>query len=161
MKIILNLLMGVLLFIGGNNNSTAYAQENLTNYSVKFKITIINYYFGRIDKRTIVTNDSLSFEHKVYRGNSEKTSRLLNPDEKIKMAEFLEHFPLNQLDEQYVTNDVKDGTQMSFIININDELKEIFIGNVYQEDLGKLVKLIVPMLPEDFIQYKKELIYPY
>ena len=153
--------MGVLLFIGGNKNSTAYAQENLINYSMKFKITIINYYFGRIDKRTIVTNDSLSFEHKVYRGNNEKTSRLLNPDEKIKMVEFLEHFPLNQLDEEYVTNDVKDGTQISFIIKINDELKEIFIGNVYQEDLGKLVKLIVTMLPEDFIRYRKELIYPY
>ena len=50
---------------------------------------------------------------------------------------------------------------MTFIISINNELKEIFTGNVYQENLGELVELIVTMLPEDFIQYKKELIYPY
>jgi len=129
--------------------------------TMKYEITIINYYNGRINKRTIITTNRLSYEKHINRGNSKKISRLLNPDEKIKMAEFLENFPLNQLDEEYVTNDVKDGTQMSFVININDELKEIFIGNVYQEDLGKLVKLIVSMLPEDLIQYRKELIYPY
>ena len=134
--------------------------ENNTDL-MEYKITIINYYFGRVDKRTIVTNDSLSFEHKVHRGNSEKISRLLEPNEKAKLDEFLEHFPLKKLKEQYVTNEVKDGTQMTFIISINNNSKDIFIGNVYQENLGELVKLVVTMLPEDFIQYRKELIYPY
>ena len=151
----------VLFFVLGNIQLLANAQLENTIDSMKFKITIINYYFGRVDNRTIVTQDSLSFENNVHRGNSEKTSRSLNLNEKIKLDEFLEHFPLNQLDEQYVTNMVKDGTQMKFIISINDNSKEIFIGNVYQENLGKLVKLIVTMLPNDFIQYRKELIYPY
>ena len=41
------------------------------------------------------------------------------------MVEFLEHFPLNQLDEEYVTNDVKDGTQMNFPKMIVQEIMEM------------------------------------
>ncbi|MEN8120143.1 MAG: hypothetical protein ABFS35_07340 [Bacteroidota bacterium] len=129
--------------------------------TMKYQITIINKYFGRTNNRVIITEDSLAYERKVYKGNNGKIARLLTREEKKSLENFLKDFPLNELEESYYTNAVKDGTQMTFVISINDNIKEIFIGNVYQEDLGKLVALVVPMLPEDFIQYKKELIYPY
>ena len=148
------------LFIG-NINSSVNAQENLLTDSMNFKIIIINNYYGRVNNRTIVTEDSLSYETLIYRGNSVKKSRLLTNEEKTSIENYIKDFPLNKLENQYVTNAVKDGTQMKFIISINNNSKEIFIANVYQENLGELVKLVVTMLPEDFIQYKKELIYPY
>ncbi|RLD75511.1 MAG: hypothetical protein DRJ10_15130 [Bacteroidetes bacterium] len=144
-------------------NLQIMAQKTVSKYSVsvKYEITIINYYFGRVDNRTVVTPDSLSYEKNIHRGNSKKSIRVLNDTEKKELEDLLKDFPLNSLKEKYVNNDVKDGTQMNFKITINEQTKEIFIANVYQEDLGKLVKLIVKMFPEDFIQYKKELIYPY
>ena len=144
--------------------STMYTNaQNLANKQnkMKYKITIVTKYFGRSNNRLVVTEDSLSYETKVYKGNSEKKSRLLNLEEKESLLNFLKDFPLEDLKESYVTNMVKDGTQMTYSISINNLTKETFVGNIYQENLGELVALIVPMLPEDFIRYKKELIYPY
>jgi hypothetical protein len=151
-----------LLLLTVVSSTCSYAQ-NLTNTKdvMEYEITIVTKYFGRPNNRIIVTGDSLSYEKKVHMGNSEKKVRLLTKEEKESMERFLKDFPIDELEESYYTDMVKDGTQMTFAIKINDKIKETFIGNVYQENLGELVALIVPMLPEDLIQYKKELIYPY
>jgi len=156
-----NIIRVFLFVLIGNVSIHAQKVESSNLNSMKFKITIINNYFGRVNNRTIVTQDSLSYETLIYRGNSEKESRLLSNSERLSLENFLKDFPLNKLEKQYVTNAVKDGTQMKFIINLNNQSKEIFIGNVYQKNLGELVAIVVTMLPKDFIQYKKELIYPY
>ncbi|OQY05368.1 MAG: hypothetical protein B6I20_01395 [Bacteroidetes bacterium 4572_117] len=129
--------------------------------SLTFSITVLNYYFGRINKKVVITQNSLSYENKVNLGNSKKIIRPLNDTIESEIADFVIKFPLDKLEKTYINPMVKDGTQIRFIFNINNLSKEIFIGNMYQEKLGKLVKLMVTMLPEDYIQYKKEHIYPY
>lgn len=138
-------------------NVNAQSMNEISDY----KINIINYYMGRIDHRTIITTDSISYENSVHRGNSKIHKRKLTDSEQKELKSFLNSFPVNNLEKGYVNNNVKDGTQMKFIIKINNYEKEIFVANVYQENLGELVSLIVKMLPNDFIQYNKQNIYPY
>jgi hypothetical protein len=44
---------------------------------------------------------------------------------------------------------------MDFIIRINDKQKDIHVSNVFQEDLGDLVKMIVMLLKKDYIGYNE------
>ena len=85
-----------------------------------------------------------------------ETKHQLSKSEKSKIVKFLEKFPLSELKEKYVNNDVEDGTQMKFVISINDVERSIFVANAFQENLGDLVALIVPMLKDDYIGYDKE-----
>jgi len=151
------------VFMANSINIIAFSQIK-TNKSInimEFKITIISLYFGRDDNKTIISQDSISSQEKIHKSNKEKNIRKLTKTEKEKLNEFLSDFPLQTLKKSYVNRNVKDGIQMKFIIEINNNSKEIFVANVFQEDLGKLVALISPMLPDNFYMYKKTNIYPY
>ncbi len=130
------------------------AQNKNTN-EMNYRIEIINYYFGRANHTTIVTNQSIVSNNYMIVGEPIKTEHNLSENEKHKIINFLKKFPLKELKEEYVYNGVKDGTQIKFIIKVNELEKSIFVSNAFQKDLGELVALIVPMLPEDYIGYTK------
>ena len=90
-------------------NLQTIAQKTVSKYSasVIYEITIINYYFGRVDNRTVVTSDSLSYENNIHRGNSKKHIRVLNDTGKRKLIDLLDDFPLNQLKESYINSGLK------------------------------------------------------
>lgn len=122
---------------------------------VPFKIEIINKYFGHVNYKTTVTNDSLIIFHDDFGKNITTTERNLTEKEKENMQEFIQDFPLQTLEKSYENPQVEDGIQIDFKIKINGITKDIFISNKYQEDLGQLVKEVVKLLPEDHIGYNK------
>lgn len=130
------------------------AQNEYTG-EINYKVEIFNYYFGRTNHRTTITNESIVSKKYMLVAPVE-TKHQLSKSEKNKIVKFLEKFPLSELKEKYVNNDVEDGTQMKFVISINDVERSIFVANAYQENLGDLVALIVPMLKDNYIGYDKE-----
>jgi hypothetical protein len=131
------------------------AQKKNTD-EMNYSIEITNYYFGRANHATLVTNQSIASNNYMIVGEPIKTERNLSENEKNKIVNFLKKFPLLKLKKEYVYNGVRDGTQIWFKIGINDVERKIFISNAFQKDLGELVALIVTMLPEDYIGYTKE-----
>ncbi len=130
--------------------------QNKNPDEMNYRIEIINYYFGRANHTTIVTNQSIVSNNYMIVGEPIKTEHNLSETEKNKIVNFLKKFPLRELKKEYAYNGVKDGTQIKFIIKVNEEEKNIFVSNAFQKDLGELVAVIVPMLPEDYIGYTKE-----
>lgn len=121
-----------------------------------FTIVINNYYFGRVRVQTILTADSLETTHDDLNGKKTSEARPLRSDETKKMKQLLSGFPLERLEEKYINDRVKDGINIGFDISINSSHKRIFVSNYYQDDLGKLVDVIRPMLKEDYIGYQEE-----
>jgi hypothetical protein len=129
--------------------------QNKNNGKMNYKVEIFNYYFGRTNHRTTITNESIVSKKYMLVAPVE-TKHQLSEKEKNKIIKFLKKFPLSELKEKYVNNDVEDGTQIKFVISINDVERSIFVANAFQENLGDLVALIVPMLKEDYIGYNKK-----
>lgn len=125
---------------------------------INYEIEIINYYFGKVNHTTMVTNESIISNNYLLVGEPVKTEHQLVKHEKRKLINFLMNFPLSKLEKEYIYDGVEDGTQLRFIINLNGIKKDIYVANAYQKDLGDLVALLVPMLAEDYIGYTKELV---
>ena len=128
--------------------------------SFNYKISIFDYYFGRVNTQIEIESDSLKSKYGVHTGEKEEVKRSLSAVEKMKIKDFLVNFPMEKLEERYYYKGVKDGIQMKFVIEIESKKKEIFVANLYQEDLGALVKLINNLFPEDVLRYKRKLIFP-
>jgi hypothetical protein len=132
----------------GNSTSDTIKPENM-----KCKIIITNYYFGRKQYITTVTQDSLQTRKDNMNGKVSNESRALTKNESKDLCMFLAKFPLAGLKNQYVTETVEDETVIDFSITINDQHKEINVANMYQKDLGALMEIIVTFLKEDYIGY--------
>lgn len=120
---------------------------------MKCKIIITNYYFGRKQYITTVSQDSLQTVKDDMNGKITNGSRALTKKETETLCAFLAEFPLSELKKQYVTETVEDGTVIDFSITINNQHKDIYTANMYQKDLGELVEVLVKMLKEDYIGY--------
>lgn len=139
---------------------------NVTNHSVSktmnpdsiisFRIIIKNFYFGRVNSQINLTEDSLETIHDNLNGKKTSVTRPLLSDETKKMQQFLSVFAIDDLDEKYINDKVKDGINIEFEISINSAYKRIFVSNFYQDNLGELVDVIRPMLKDDCIGYRKE-----
>lgn len=141
----------MVLFFTFSCNSK-YPNDEKTNFSIE----ILNLYFGRVESITLLTNDSIKSEIGKTKGKEKKIARKLEDREKEKIGIFVKNFPLKGLKNQYVNENIEDGIQMKFIIRIDDFQKTIYTSNEYQDDLGKLVKKVVSLLPEDYIGYNKD-----
>ncbi|NJO92236.1 MAG: hypothetical protein HC831_27155 [Chloroflexia bacterium] len=97
---------------------------------MNYRIEIINYYFGRVNHTTIVTNQSIVSNNYMIVGEPVKTEHNLSQSEKSKIVNFLKKFPLQELKEEYAYNGVKDGTQIKFIIKM-DEVEKIFLFQMH------------------------------
>jgi hypothetical protein len=126
--------------------------DSITSY----RIFITNYYFGRAQFITRVTEDSIETIHDNLNGKTTADRRVLTSDESSQMKSFLATFPLNKLKESYINENVEDGINIGFDISINIAHKRIYVSNYYQDDLGKLVNEIRLLLKEDYIGYRKE-----
>ena len=131
-----------------------FSQDNST--LPDYKIEIINYNFGRINHLTMVTPQTISYKINQTSGKPKTFERKLNEEEHTKIVKFLESFPIAHLESMYMNEKVEDGTQITFIIRIKDTEKNIYVSNAFQKDLAALVKLIVPLLPENYICYDKK-----
>ena len=120
-----------------------------------FKVTVTNFYFGRTDAVTTLTQDSLIARWGVMNNDIKTLARKLNIEEKVRVKRFMNKFPIKTLKDQYVNEAVEDGTQMQFDFYIGNTSKRIFVANKYVEDLGKLVELLDSLLPVDFIMYNR------
>jgi hypothetical protein len=134
----------------------ATCKTGQTNEIIDFSVTIYNYYFGRPDNITILTPDSITQEWNKTRGESKFYKHKLDEKEKRKVTKFIREFPLSDLKEQYVNEAVEDGINLSFEIRINTIKKTIFVSNMYNDDLGKLVELINTLVPEDNLGYHEK-----
>ena len=135
------------------NKSNTMANDTIHIENMKYKIVITNYYFGRKQYITTVTQDSLLTQLDNFNDDKTSENRSLTKKEKEMLGEFLIKFPLAELKKQYVTEAVEDGTVMDFSITINNLHKDIYVSNMYQKDLGALVEVIVKLLKEDYIGY--------
>ena len=124
----------------------------------KFKIEIIKYYFGRENIRIIVTHEQLMSESSIVLNQKDYTliNRVITHEESSGIKEFLSGFPLDEFKENYYYKGVKDGTQLGFIIKIDDIEKNINVANYYIVELGELVDEVIKLLPEDHINYNRE-----
>jgi hypothetical protein len=122
---------------------------------IKFRIVIINYYMGRKQYVTTVTQDSLYTVHNFPDSNIESDARLLTKTESERLCRYFAKFPLSSLKDEYTTM-VEDGTQIDFLITINDKYRKVYISNFYQYTLGEMVANIVKLLKADYIQYNKK-----
>jgi hypothetical protein len=147
----------LLLFSSLIATSSCNSQQN-NDKRVAYYIEITNFYFGRVDNITILTNDSIKSEINKVRGGEKKYNRLLNDKEKQKIDAFISKLPLTGLKSQYINEKVEDGTQMKFVIKVENNEKSIYVSNEYQDDLGELVELVVSLLPEDYIGYNRKAI---
>jgi hypothetical protein len=150
MRTMIILVLTLFLVTNGCNAQTNKEKE------MNYKIEIINLFRGRDNQKTTITDGQIKSERNIATGESSTYERNLTEKEKKKIKDFLKHFPLSDLKDKYIYGGVKDGTQMRFIIRIDNTAKTIFVANAYQKDLGNLVALIVPMLKEDYIGYNKE-----
>ncbi len=129
-------------------------QTNAANtLNVKYMIVIANHYFGRKQHITTVTQDSLLVIHDNFNGKITSEKRQLTEKEKIVLCEFLSKFPLEKLKANYINEAVEDGTVIDFSITINNQHKDIYVANIYQNELGSLVDLVVNLLEQDYIGY--------
>lgn len=95
---------------------------------------------------TGVVNDSM---HVVFQ-------KTLNESELANLYTFMEQFPLEELEELYADENIDDGDQMIFVIEIGSTKKQIQISNRFQEDIGKLVTLMNGYLEDEFkIKYSE------
>lgn len=136
-------------------NISKNKQDTIQSKQMKFKVVIVNFYFGRKEYVTTVTQDSLVILKDDMNGKLTRESRALTEKEIETLTEFLAEFPLSELKQQYVSETVEDGTVINFSITIDDQHKDIYIANIFQEDLGALVKVVVKMLKEDYIGYNQ------
>lgn len=130
--------------------------QNSNRQDMQYYIEVSNLYFGRPQCITILTNDSIKSEINKTHGKEKQSERNLTIKEIEKIQAFIKQFPLSELNTQYIDERTEDGTQLRFKIRIEKQEKQIFVANMYQDDLAKLVKLIVSLLPEDYIGYNKE-----
>ena len=138
---------------------TEFCAQTNNNETMDYKIEITNLYFGRTNHITTLENNTIKSETNLVREKPNVVSRQLTINENNKIIDFLKDFPIADLEENYVYNGVKDGTQMWFYFKIGEVEKKIFVANAYQKDLGNLVALIVPLLKEDYIGYDEEYVY--
>ncbi len=151
-KIIIVFLMVVLIM-------SVYPQTGEKNMDIeKFKIEIIKYYFGRENIYITITPDEIICEtaKKLNRKNYTIFKREMTEGEKADLIKFLADFPINDLKENYYYKGVKDGTQLGFIIKIDNIEKNINVANYYIIELGELVDEVIKLLPEDHINYNRE-----
>ena len=121
----------------------------------KFKIEIIKYYFGRENIHITITPDEIICEtaKTLNRQDHSLFKREMTKGEKADLIEFLSDFPINDLKDNYYYKGVKDGTQLRFVISIDDIEKNIHVANYYIVELGELVDEVMKLLPEDHIDY--------
>ena len=120
-----------------------------------FTIEIFNYYFGRMMHKTRITPEYVYSEQKILvnRSSYTKHRRVLTSEELQSWIEFLSDFPLHSLKDEYVNQGGKDGKQMRVIIQIDDEVKNVYVANYYIRELGEMVRRAAKLLPEDCIKY--------
>lgn len=153
------IVIGLILLLMACGNKTNHKMQaeiqadSVGLKNMKFKVVIVNYGYARMQKHvTSVDQDSLQSELYKEETRKEIQSRALTDIEKEKLYEFLSDFPLTKLKNTYESG-VKDGTVLTFSIIINQVKKDIYVGNIYQKDLGALVNLIVSMLETNYICY--------
>ncbi|MBU0489465.1 MAG: hypothetical protein KKD31_16090 [Bacteroidetes bacterium] len=144
----------VVVYYNPKFSDSTYTAKNMAD-SLNYKITITNYYFGREKDMTIVENGTITTKTNLLRtSNSVTIDKIALSDSEIyRMNTFLKQFPILKLKTSYIDENVEDGTQIRFRFQLGNKEKEIFVSNFYQEDLGKLTKLIASLLGEDFIRY--------
>ncbi|MCB0835412.1 MAG: hypothetical protein KDD63_02935 [Bacteroidetes bacterium] len=140
---------------------TGWGEKNVNHKKmepVDFYIKITRKVFGRPATITIVQSDRLEVQLFTPRAITpgEVKERRLTPEETQAMSEFMKTFPLEDLKEHYIYGGVKDGTELHFLIRVDQFEKNIFIGNYYQDDLGILVQEIVKLFSRDYIGYYRE-----
>jgi len=158
MKFILHRLLFVLL--AAACGYFAEAQDiNRKNKIMDFKIEISKRYMGRIQNRVIISPDTVIVEENIAINpkNYRKEQRALTSEERDVLINTLAKFPLNNFKESYYNRKVKDGIQLQFHIEINNDKKDIFVSNYYIDELGKLVDTVVEILHEDYFLYRKEM----
>lgn len=121
---------------------------------LKFEIRIQDTYFGRLNNEVIVSNETLSFQGKIYRKNGTALHRRLKKKESERLEQWTRKTKVETLQDKYSNPQVKDGTHIKFHIMIGDQIKTIVVDNVYQGDLGELIKIINTLFPEDVIYYR-------
>lgn len=153
-KIIFVFLMLVLIM----SVNLKTGEKNIEQDIKKFKIEIIKYYFGRENIYITITPDEIICEtaKKLNRKNYSIFKREMTEGEKADLINFLADFPINDLKDNYYNKGVKDGTQLGFIIKIDDIEKNINVANYYIVELGELVDEVIKLLPEDHINYNRE-----
>ncbi len=127
------------------------------NKQPSFTINIVNFYFGRENNRVILTNANLFVQEKLYQHRKKPVVRPLPPEETEALTQFILQFKLEDLQEKYINSEVKDGIHIKFDIRINGQEKTIHVANMYQPQLGKLLELIRPMLPDNLLPYPKSI----
>ena len=73
--------------------------------------------------------------------------RPLNDHEKLKFKTLFEGFPIKQLKNEYVNNQVEGEIHRVFDIKIRDEHKEIYVYFYEQKDIDGLMDEILKLMP--------------
>lgn len=138
-------------------NADKLIRSSEVNKKIQFDITIINYYFGRKKDITIINDHHIIIKRNLLGIGDYLTldKRVLYKNDRYKIIDFLNAFPLSELKSEYINDQVRDGTQIKFIIKIQDMEKEITIANYLEKNLAELIAIIVPLLPEDYIMYNE------
>jgi hypothetical protein len=74
----------------------------------------------------------------------------LFPDERARLAGFLAKFPVSSLKDRYVDDEVFDGIQITFDLQIGSSpARQIFLGNGRERNLDALVRELNLIMPPD------------
>jgi hypothetical protein len=102
-----------------------------------------------VEKSYYLTYESITIVTPAGAGNRPKIifNKNLDEKEKAEWKSFINGFPLDTLNSEYINPDYIGGLQRHFTFAIGPAKKEIILKSLYQKDLFELSKVINKMVP--------------
>jgi hypothetical protein len=148
--ILILLLSGCTTNIDRNGQSNKYPEAKST-YPYIVKVVNFNGAVGVGTNYYITYNSVIVVAWNDF-NNSRKEiiKRILTSSEKQDWSNFIQNFPFDELETEYIDPAIGDGLQRWFYFNIDEKTKEVVVKNINVKDLTLLCKKIKEITPHDF-----------
>jgi len=151
------ILMAVCLF--GFNNIKAQINDNEKQYDIRnFKVIIVSSdYAMAYSIQILLTDKQIKVFFKSGLEGGKDTilfSKILHPSDTLQQISIIN---INSLKKYYSNPCIEDGSQITVLIQKDNQTKSVHLSNYYQEDVGKIIYLVNSLVPENYkVWYNKE-----
>ena len=117
-------------------------EEVQVDVNVPFKVQLTHLWAGKPVDTWEVNNDKLIYMDDYPKSTGPKVveERELTTSEKVRLIRALNSFPFDSLEDSYEHPSIMDGLTFNFEVWLGDKYKKIYIANIYQEDVGRVIE---------------------